>query len=192
MDFTESLAEVNIRLGDSNNVTFTVEEKTQAVQRAWDDSSAVQENWDSSLIYDNQTSDYAQPSGVDNILDIYIRPSASNDTEPEKVDQGLWEVFDGYIRFKNSAQTFIPNGATLYIKSYKKVDYESDTITNKSLKQYIIALGAWNTLEMLGYKKANLFLKNDTTMGELVTLRRELQREVIRLRSSLPRAFVSV
>lgn len=192
MNFDESLAAVNIRLGDNDNVTFTIEEKKQAVRRAWDDSSAVQEDWDETLTYDSQTATYTLPSGVANVLDLYIRTSNSTDTQPEKVDQGLWEVFDGSIRFKNNAQAYIEDGTTLLIKSYKKVDYDTDTITNKNLKQYIIALGAWNTLEMLGYKKANLFLKNDTTMGELITLRRELQREVTRLRSSLPRAFVSV
>lgn len=192
MNFDESLEAVNIRLGDTNNVTFTPEEKIQAVQRAWDDSAAVTESWDTSLTYDSATSDYTLPSGTANVLSISLRPSNSTDTEPEGIDQGLWEVFDGSIRFRNNARAYIEDGSSLYLKTYRKLDYDTDTITDKKLQQYVVALGAWNTLEMLGYKKANLFLKNDTTMGELITLRRELQRDITRLRSSLPRAFVSV
>lgn len=192
MDFDTTLAQTNIRIGDTNNVTFTVEEKTLALQQAWDDSSVVEEYWDSSLTFDQSTQDYTKPSGVDNILDIYIKPDNSTDTDYHKIPQNLWEDFGGYVRFKNDANIHIPDGYTLYIKSYKKLDYAADSITDRKLQRFVIALGSWNTLEMLGYKKANLFLKNDTSMSELITLRRELQREVTRLRSSLPRAFVSV
>lgn len=192
MDFDETLAQVNITLGDTNNVTFSPEEKQRALQQAWNDSNVTEEYWDSSLTFDRNTSDYTKPSGVNNILDIYIYPDNSNTTNKEKIAQDLWEDFGGYIRFKNHANQYIEDGYTLYIKSYKKLDYESDSITGKNLQEYVIALGSWNTLGMLGYKKANLFLKNDTSMAELITLRRELQREIIRLRSSLPRAFVSV
>lgn len=192
MDFDTTLAQANIRIGDTGNVTFSVEEKTLAMQQAWDDSSVVEEYWDDSITFDQSISEYTKPSGVDNILDLYIKPDNSNDTNQQKIDQNLWEDFGGSIRFKNNANLSIPDGYTIYIKTYKKLDYDSDTITGRKLQRFVIALGSWNTLEMLGYKKANLFLKNDTSMGELITLRRELQREVTRLRSSLPRAFVSV
>jgi len=192
VNFDQTLAQVNITLSDTNNVTFSPEEKTRATQKAWNDSSVVEEYWDSSLTFDRTISDYTKPSGVDNILDIYIYPDNTNITNPQKIAQDLWEDFGGYIRFKNYAAQYIEDGYSLYIKSWKKLDYDADSITGKNLQEYVIALASWETLGMLGYKKANLFLKNDTSMGELVTLRRELQREVVRLRSSLPRAFVSV
>lgn len=191
MDFDETLAQMNITLGDTDNVTFTPEEKQRALQKAWNDTSVVETKWDSSLTFDSSTYQYALPSGVDNILDIYIKSDNSID-EPEKISQNNWEVVDGNIQFKNAANNYIPDGYTLYLKYNKKLDYNADTLDSTTLQEYVIALGSWNTLGLLGYKKANLFLKNDVTMNEMVTLRRELERELNKLRAALPRAFVSI
>lgn len=192
MDYEDTKTQLNITLGDTSNITFTIEEKDRALQKAWNDTYVVEDYWDSSLTFSYSTYQYTKPSGVNNILDIYVRPDNSTDTEPEKIAQDLWEDVGNNIHFKNGANRVIPDGYTLYIKAKKKLDYSTDSITSKTLQEYVIALAALNTLSLLGYKKANLFLKNDTTMGELIQLKREMEREVSNLRARLPRAFVSV
>lgn len=192
MDFSDTLDQLNITLGDSSNVTFAIEEKQRALQKAWNDSHVVDLSWDTSLIFDTQTYRYTVPTTLTTVKDIYISPSNSTSDEPEKIDSRLWEVVDGTIQFKNSANNVIPDGYRLYVKGNKKLDYNTDTITATNLQEYVIALGGYNTLAQLGYKKANLFLKNDTSMGELVTLKRDLKQDVTELKAKLPRSFESV
>ena len=188
MNFQDTLDELNITLGDSEDVTFTPEEKNRALQKAWNDSYVVKDIWDSSLTFTDGTFQYAIPTGVKKVKDIYIKPDNSQD-EPEKIDSTLWEVVGSNIHFKNNASGLIPTGWTLYIKGAQKLDYASDTIDSTSMQEYVIALGGYNTLTLLGYKKANLFLKNDTTMAELISLRREFKQEVLEFRAKLPRSF---
>lgn len=192
MNYDATYTQMNIKLGDTEDVTFTPEEKALALQEAWDDYAVTATKWDTSLTFSATSYQYALPTGVDNVLDVYISASNSTADEPSKIAQTLWEVVDGNLQFKNNANAYIEDGYTLYLKYNKKLDYATDTLDTKNLQQFVINLGAWNTLELLGYKKANLFLKNDITMGEMITLRRELERKVNKLRAALPRAFVSV
>lgn len=192
MTFTESKTELNIRIGDTNNVTFTDEEKTSALHKAWNDSYVVKTVWDSSLTFDASTYQYAVPTGVSVVKDIYVKPTNSTQTEPQKVASNLWEVVDGNIQFKNYANTHIPDGYILYIKGAKKLDYATDELETTGLQEYVLSLAGYNTLGLLTYKKANLFLKNDTTMNELINLRREMERDVVRERARLQREYESV
>jgi hypothetical protein len=189
MDFADTEDELNITLGDSGSVTFTPEEKQRALQKAWKDPYVVKTVWDISLTYDSQTYQYAVPTGVTTVKDIYLSPSNTAYDPPEKIASDLWEVVDGYIQFKSLASSIIPQGNTLYIKGNYKYDYATDTITDNNTQEYVIALAGYNTLTLLGFKKANLFLKNDTTMGELVALRRELKQDVVEARGKLAREF---
>lgn len=192
MTYTESKTELNIRLGDTANVTFTSEEKDSALRKAWNDAYAVKTVWDDTLVYDSTTYQYALPNAVSVVKDIYIRPSNSTQTEPEKIASNLWEVVDGNLQFKNGANLHITDGVTLYIKGSKKIDYDTDELESKGLQEYVLSLAGYNTLGLLTYKKANLFLKNDTTMNELVNLRREMERDVVRERARLQREYESV
>jgi hypothetical protein len=190
MDFADTLAELNITLGDSDDVTFTPEEKTRALQKAWKDPYVVKRVVDSTQTFTLGVNRQALPATLTTITGISLSPSNNLSADfPSYIDSDLYDVVDGYIVWKNLANSIIPTGYTLYLVGNYKYDYTSDTITNTNMQEYIIALAGVNTLTALGYKKANLFLKNDLTMSELIALRRELAQEVIRLRGGLTRSF---
>ena len=149
MDYQDTYDEVNITLGDSGDITFTPEEKARAVQKAWRDSYVAKTVWDTTLTYSSTTYQYTIPTSIDTVKDIYISPTNSSDVPPQKIERSLWEVVDGNIQFKNNASGFIPDGYTLYVKGNYKYDYTADTLDSENLQEYVIALGAWNTLTLL-------------------------------------------
>jgi len=182
------LVTLNIRLGDTNNFTFTSDEKTEALNEAFNDALVVTEVWDSSLTFDTSTYQYALPATVDRLMDIYIKPSNATDTDPEKISSDLWEVVAGNIQFKNAANDFIPDGYTLYLKGKNKYT-TSDSIVETNLQEYVLNLAQLNCLNMLGIKKDLSFLKNDTSISEIIAVKRELERKVAQYRQRLPRAY---
>ena len=190
MDFDDTLEELNITLGDSGNVTFTPEEKIRALRKAWNDSSVVKPVRNATLTFTVGTYNQSLPSGLTTVTGISLSPSNSLTSDfPYSVSTDLYEVIDGVIYWKNRANSVIPTGYTLYVTGNYKYDYASDTLPTKALQEYVIALGAYNTLGLLGFKKANLFLKNDLTMGELLSLKQNLKQEVNELKGKLVRAF---
>lgn len=192
MDFDETKTELNITLGDTDNVTFTPEEKIRALTKAWNDSYVVKVVWDSTLTFDPSTYQYTIPTSMDTVKGIYISVTNSSSSNPDPIDASLWSVIDGNIHFNALAGRSIPTGYTLYIKGGKKIDPDTDTLDTVGLQEYVIALAGYNTLGMLGFKKANLFLKNDTSMGELITLKRDLKDDVREARAKLLREFEAI
>lgn len=186
MDKTALLAQLNIRMGDTDNFTFTAEEKDDAITEAINNDYVRKQVWDSSLTYDVGTYQYAKPSGVDVIQDIYIKADDNLD-EPEKIDSNLWEVVGTNIHFKKGSAV-IPDGYTLYLKGFTKYD-DADTIAETSLQEYVLNLAQLKLLRMLGVKKALRFLKNDTSMAEVVAIKRELEVEVREYRRRQPTAW---
>lgn len=192
MDYSDTYDELNITLGDTENTTFTPEEKTRALRKAWNDSHVVKGIWDSTLTFNSTTYQYTIPTSMDTVSGIYISASNSSSDNPEPIDASLWYVLDGNIHFLPAATRHIPNGYTLYIKGKKKIDPDTDSIYSVGMQEYVIALGGYNTLTLLTYKKANLFLKNDTSMGELITLKRDLKDDVREARAKLLREYEAV
>lgn len=192
MDFQDTLDEMNITLGDSDDVTFTPEEKIRALRKAWNDQWVTNEVWDTSLSFNSSTYQYAKPATLDTVTGIYIRPTGGTDSEPADIGSNLWNVVGSNIQFKSGANNIIPQGFGLFVKGRKNLEYATDTITNTTTQEYVIALGAYNTVSALMYKKANLFLKNDTTMAELIAMKRELATDVARLRGQLQTEFQAV
>lgn len=192
MTYEELLDQLNITIGDSEDTTFTPEEKERALTKAFNDSYVVKTVWDSTTTYSSGTYQYAKPTGMTTVKDIYI--SASNNTatdKPQKIDKAAWEIVDDNIQFNNYADSVITSGSTLYIKGNYKYTV-SDTISDVNTQEYLTALAGFNTLTALTFKKANLFLKNDTTLSELIALRRELKQEVMEYRAKKARDFESI
>ena len=187
MDYAATLAALNIALGDTGNVTFTPEEKERALTKAWNDSYVVQPVWNTTLTFASGTYQYALPTGVTTVKGIYIRPAGTSDT-PTQIDPSFYSVVGSNIQF-NPNSSVIPAGYGMYVKGNYKLDPDTDTLSSVNLQEYVIALAGVNTLYLLGYKKANLFLKNDLTMSELVTLRREFQRDVAEYRARLQKEY---
>jgi hypothetical protein len=190
MDFATSLTTLDTILGDSDNVTFSVAEKTRAMTRAWNDSFVVTEVWDTSLTYAQGTYQVALPATLTTLKDIYISASGSVQPMPDPISNDLWEIVNGNIQFNQKADNTIPNGYVLYLKGNKKTTV-SDTITPVNMQEYVLALAGYNTLTLLGHKKANLFVKNDVTMGELLGLRQQFATDVKEARTRLPKVYES-
>lgn len=189
MDFTTGLATLNTILGDSTNVTFTVAEKTRALTRAWNDQYVTKIVWDDSLVYVTGTYQYSLDN-MSTVKDIYLSPTGASKPMPDPIDGGLWEVIDGNIQFNSKADTIISTGYILYLKGNYKLTTD-DTLDDVGLQEYVLALGGVNTLTLLGFKKANLFVKNDITMAELIGLRRELMVDVKEGRTRLLKEYQS-
>ena len=190
MTFEDTKDELNIVLGDTGDITFTPEEKTRALTRAWNDQYVVNTVIDSTTTYSASTFVYALPIALTTIKDVLVKRTAGSESYPEPIDSDLWEVVDGELRLSPKANQVLLDGTTLYLKGNYKLTVDG-TIDSVNLQEYIISLAGVNTLTLLGFKKANLFLKNDTTMGELITLRRELQRDVTEGRQRLAKEYES-
>lgn len=188
MSFATLKATLNIRLGDTNNFTFTSEEKDEALTEAYNDDLVIKDVWDSSLTFSTTSYQYAKPSGVDRVVGIYIRPDNTTGTKPVEIASSLYEVIGANIQFKNGANNSIPSGYTLHIKGKTKYT-TADTIAETNLQEYVLNLAQLHCLNMLGVKKALSFLKNDTSVGEIIAIKRELERKVQLYRQRLPRAF---
>lgn len=188
--FADALTTLNTILGDTADTTFSTSEKNRALTRAWNDSFVTNEVFDSSLTYTTGTYNYNLPATLTSIKDIYISPVGSSQPYPEPIDNSLWELVNGVIQFSWRADQIIPTGYTLYIKGKYKLT-TSDSISDVTTQEYVIAQAGVYTLTMLTHKKANLFTKNDITMSELINLRRELQNDVIELRRRMRRQWES-
>lgn len=186
MDFNDSLDAVNIVLGDTLNVTFTVEEKTRALNSAWNDSFVVDDVWNTAGTFLSTSYQTPLPTGVTAVRAIGVRASTSDFPEPISLD--LYDIVGSNIQWTAKARYVLTTGSTLYILGTNKLTVVG-TLDTTTLQEYVIALGAVNTLTLLAYKKANLFLKNDLSMSELITLKRELEKDVRDMRSQFAKVF---
>lgn len=185
MDFNAALDELNTTLGDSANITFSADEKTRALTKAWNDPFVVTDGWDDSLTYTQGTYQYSSP--FDAVEDIFL----TGGTAPgDPISNDLWDLVVGNIQFNQRADNIIPTGSTLYVKGRSKFAI-TDTLDAVNLQEYVLALAGYNTLTLLSHKKANLFVKNDVTMSELLALRRELLTDVKEARARLPKHYES-
>jgi len=171
---------------------FSDDEVTQFLTDAWNDKYAVNPLvWDSSLTFDakDTTFRYTIPATLTTVSGIYI---TRTDTDfPEEIDTKLWEVMGNTIQFTDRALQVIPDGFTLYLRGRYKVT-TSDTITDIGLEQYIVALAGYNALRYLLMKRLVQFLKNDTSVAEIVAARRELYADMVRWRQQLQAEFIGV
>lgn len=186
MDLSDFLTELNVRIGDTDNFTFTPEEKTSALTEAFNDDYVITDKWSASLTFTQGTYQYTLPSDVDVIADIYVKADNSSDY-PEKIDSSLWEVIAGVLQFKAGANV-IPTGYTLYLKGKTKFD-STDTINEVNVQEYLLNLAQLKLYKIMLAKKSMRFLKNDTSVSEIVTIKRDLQTDVDSYRRRLPKSF---
>lgn len=190
MDFATAGTELNLILGDTADTTFSPEEKTRALTKAWNDSFVVNVVWDSSLTYTRGVYQYALPAALTTLKDIFLAPTGSTQPYPEPIDNEMWDLVNRNIQFNSHASRVIPNGYVLYLKGNYKLA-TTDSLSTVNMQEYVLSLAGVNTLTLLTFKKANLFLKNDTSMSELIGLRRELQADVKEARTRLLREYES-
>lgn len=184
MNFSQLKEKLNIRLNDNDDFAFTSEEKDSILTEAIEDPHVVKQVWDDSLTFTENTWQYAVPSGVTTVTGIYVKDSPTSDPEPIALP---WEIVEGNIHFTGKSST-IPNGYTLYIRGNYKYTI-SDTIAETRLQQYILNLAQVNAMDEIGIKKILKFVKNDTSISEMLAVKSGLERKVAQHRASLPRTF---
>jgi hypothetical protein len=190
LDYATAQTTLNTIIGDSTDVTFSSSEKQRAVTKAWNDPYVVNEVWNTSLTYATGTYQYTRPAALTSVQDIYVSLTGSSSPFPDPIDASIWEDVNGKIQFNSLADRIIPSGSVLYLKGHYKLT-TSDSIANADMQEYVLALAGVYTLKMLTHKKANLFTKNDVTMSELITLKRDLQQDVTDLRRRLRTSWES-
>jgi hypothetical protein len=182
MLFEDFLNELNLMLGDSNNFALSTDQKTQNLTSAFKDNYAVTPVWDSSITFSINEYQYALPADITTVSDIYLERDVSQ--FPEYIGRDLWEVIAGNIQFNNMAHWTIPDTYPLWLKGYYKIQ-TTDTVSDIALQQYILSLAGWYCLRNLSYTKLNSFLRNDTTIQELLAARKEFFGEVLEFRRQL-------
>lgn len=192
MTFSSSKTQLNLLLSNTAGFTFNDDEVTQILTDAWNDKYAVNPLvWDTSLTFSatNGTYQYAIPNTLTTVSGIYITRSSTD--LPDRVDDSLWTVVGSNIQFTDRALQVIPDGYTLYLEGRYKVTI-ADTITDTALEQYILALAGYNALRYLLLKKTMQFLRNDTSVSEIIAARRELYADMVRWRQQLTQEFIGV
>lgn len=186
-DFINAL---NRLLNDSNNFALTSDQKTQIVQQAMADNYAVTPVWDNTITFSISQYQYAMPSDITVVSDIYLERDTSQ--FPEPIGRDLWEVIAGNIQFNNIAHWTIPDTYPLWLNGFYKIK-NTDTVTDVNLQNYIVSLSGWIALRDLMYTKIGSFLRNDTTIAELINTRREAMADVMEFRRQLSgRNFVAL
>lgn len=178
MTFAEALANLNIDLNDTDNFTFTEDEKTRALEEAWNDPYNVSSVWDESLVYSTSTYEYTLPATIDYVKGLYYKDASTS--FPDPIPSDAFETVNGKIYISPEYQYYFLDGATIAIKGQHQLDVTDDLSQDR--QEYVLKLAHYNTLRRLGAQKVNKFLKNDTSMAEIVALRTSLEREIAQMR----------
>jgi len=183
---SDALTQLKLYTSQTANFTFTDDELNQALQAAWNDSYVVNPVWDNSLTYVDGTWQYAVPSTISVVRNLYYL----NDTSsyPRPISSDLYEVVDREIQFRNGIQRWLSGGMTIYAKgSYKLAS--GDSLTTNAQVNYVINLAAELLLNNLILKRAFQFLRNDTTMADIQRALQIVQGNVLRYKQAIKREF---
>jgi hypothetical protein len=113
-------------------------------------------------------------------------------TDPmQQIDRRLYKIINGTIYFVDDVTRWLDDTYTLYIKGRYKLA-TTDSLTTDNLVNYVISLAAYLLLKRLSYKMTLLFLKNDTTMGDIINARRDMQADMLMYKQALLREFEAV
>lgn len=184
MTYAEAQDLLDIDLNDNDNFTFTPEEKQSALRQAWDDPYNVSSVWDETTTYSNTTYQYTKPVTIDYIKSIYY--TTASEPFPVRLETGSFDSVGDNIYITPEARYTIPDGATVVIRGTKQLATTDDVADDK--KEYVLKLARYNLLSMLGGKKVNKFLQNDTTTAEIMAMRQALERELAMMRKRFTQA----
>lgn len=190
MTYSEFYDELNIRIGDTDNFTFTTEEKQAALTDTYRDDVVGQITIDTSLTYASGDYQYPLPATMTAVKDIYLSPVSTD--YPAPLDSSYYTVVDGNIEFINSTKNVITDGNTLYVRGWTPYTVD-DSIpdTNTNLIGYILVATQLKLYRTLLNKKSFRFLRNDTSVSEIVASKREWERELMTYKNNIQRQFES-
>lgn len=184
MTYAEAQDTLDIDLADSDNFTFTPEEKQRALTQAWNDPFNVTTVWDETLAYDVNGYQYTKPTTLENVKSLYYKNTA--EPFPVRLEAGSWEATADSIYITPEARYTIPDGATLICKGVKQLTTADDVADDR--QEYVLKVARYNLLSMLGGKKVNKFLQNDTTTAEIMAMRQTLEKDIAAMRRRFTQA----
>jgi hypothetical protein len=100
-------------------------------------------------------------------------------------------IVNGTIQFIDDVTSWLNDTYTLYIKGRYKLT-TTDSLTTDNLCNYVISLAAYLLLKRLSYKMTLLFLKNDTSMADIINARRDMQADMLAYKQALQREFEAI
>lgn len=189
LTFANALTQLSLLTSQTGNFTFTVDELTQALTEAWNDSYVVTSLTDSSLTFTAGTYSYNVPSGITVVTGIFYKPTS---TDPlTQIAPDLYQIDNGVIVFVDNVQRWLGDTYTLYIKGRYKFTV-SDALTKTHHINYVLNLAAENLLNRLLLKKTFVFLTNDTSVADIVNAIRIFSNRVLTAKQGLLRQFESM
>lgn len=178
MDYATALENLNIDLKDTDNFTFTTEEKQRALTEAWNDPYNVGQVWDETTTYSTSTYRYTIPTGIDYMKGLYYKPTSTS--FPIPVSSEAYEVVNGEFIISPDYQYTFTDGTTLVVRGVVQKTTSDSLAADR--QEYVLKLAHLYSLRRLGGQKVNKFLKNDTSMAEIINLRTSLEREIAVMR----------
>jgi hypothetical protein len=188
LTFAQTLTELKTLTSQTTNFTFADTELTQALQEAWGNTYVCKSLLDSTTSFVAGTYSYAVPAALTTVTDIFIKPTS---TDPmTRISADLYTVINGTIIFLDNVSNWLNDTYTLYIKGRVKLT-TSDSLTTVNQVNYVTSLAAYLLLKRLSYKMTFQFLKNDTSMSDIINARRDMQSDVLTYKQALLREFES-
>lgn len=178
--FNEMQTRLNTVLDDADNFTFTADEKEEALTQAWDDEYVWTDEYNETITTVSEQSNYSLPTGIEHIEEIMI--DKENDGYPEPLDPSAYRIYGGKIYFNRNYKS-LEGSKTLVLVGKKKLTTSDDLPT--FLQNYVLALAQAYTTELLRNKRVNRFIKNDTTLGEILRAGQDAHRKALQMRRHL-------
>lgn len=169
---------LNTKLSDSLDKTFTSSEKDEFLVSAYNDANVFIIDRDTSI---TTTSDrfYTLPTGFTEPTDVFLDLTSNN--IGTRLDRSTYDIINGVIYFQNVRT--LPVGVTVILFGKTKLD-TTDNLPD-FLQDYVLTLAQIEAYEFMKNKYATRFLKNDVSMGELVTSLNQLEQKAASLRKNL-------
>lgn len=179
LSLSQMLDRLNTKLSDSTDKTFTSAEKTEFLTSAYNDASNFIIDRDNSLTTVSDRYNYTVPTGFTEPTDIFI--DIDSDGIGKRIPRNMYDVINGVIYFNSNLD--LSSGYTLILFGKNKLS-TSDSIPD-FLQDYVLALAQIEAYEFMKNKYSTRFLKNDVSMGELVTSLNQLEQKAQMLRKNL-------
>lgn len=186
LEFADALTQLKLLTSQTTNFTFSNDELTQALTEAWQNTFVCRSLLDSTTSFVTGTYIYPIPAALTVVTDIFYQPCSTDPMQP--LSRDLWRIINGQIYFMDTVQRWLDSTYTLYVKGRYKLA-TTDSLPTDNLINYVLALAAYMLLKRLSYKMTFQFLRNDTSMGDIINARRDMQADVLTYKQALLREF---
>jgi hypothetical protein len=186
---TDIKVRLNKKLRDADNGTFTDDEKIDAVTSAIEEGLVGVVEFDTSKTFVQGTRIYNLGNNIRAVYDIKMDTALTGNFRTISGD--AYEYTVPNLRFRSRYSLNIPTGAVMEIAWFRKLT-AADDIPDYAVP-YVLKMAIYNTTQLLGAGKVNRFLRNDTSMGEILQFGAQQFREAERIKKTLPgRRFVKI